>query len=252
MRGGVGLQIEHVRHVQGRGAGAGVGVAAHDAAVSGGANDRQLDVVGGLVAAGAGGLHSRLLRAEPRLGRGDGVAGLVQALGGDEVGRDQLLQAVVLALSRGDVDVDQAQLALGFRQIGGGGLQRQARLVVFLAGQDLASGHAVAFLHQDFAHHAAAARGDLDDAALDVDLAVGDGGIGAFDLFLGLGGGFRLLGGTGGADDGEADEQHDQQREADPEPFVFQESGHVRRPQRIGVSARPERRRDWGCGADRR
>src|SRR5690606_21398215 len=115
------LQIEHVRHVQGRGAGAGVGVATHDATVGGRADDGQFDVVCGLITTGAGALHRRLLRAEAGLGLGDGVAGLVHALGGDEVGGDQLLQAVVFALGRGDVDVDQAQLALGFGQGGRGG-----------------------------------------------------------------------------------------------------------------------------------
>ena len=93
------------------------------------------------------------------------------------------------------------------------------------------AGHdAVAFLHQDFTHHAAATGRDLDDAALDVDLAVGDGRIGALDLLLGGGGRFGLLGGLGLLEHAEADDGCDQDHEADPEPFVFQESGHVRRP----------------------
>ena len=109
-------------------------------------------------------------------------------------------------------------------------MQRQARLVVFLTRQDLAGGDPVAFLHQDVAHHAAATGRDLDDAAFDVDLGVGDGGVRALDLLLFLSGLFGLLGGAGVLEHAEADDEHDQGHEADPEPFVFQESGHVRRP----------------------
>ncbi|MNV35308.1 hypothetical protein D3C71_1267510 [compost metagenome] len=162
--------------------------------------------------------------------RGDGVAGLVQPLSGDEVGRNQLLQPVVLALGGVDLDVDQAQLAFGLGHVGRRALQRQARLVVFLTGQDLAGCDPVAFLHQDLTHHAAATGRDLDDAALDVDLGVGDGGVRALDLLLGGGGRFGLLGGAGLLEQAKADDERDQQHEADPEPFVFQESGHVRRP----------------------
>ena len=68
--------------------------------------------------------------------------------GGDEVGGDQPVEALVLALGGADVDLDQAQLALGLGHVGGGALQGQTGFVVFLAGEDLAGDDAVAFLDQ--------------------------------------------------------------------------------------------------------
>ena len=53
-------------------------------------------------------------------------------------------------------------------------LHRQTRLVVFLTGQNLTGDDAIAFLNQDVTDDAAATGRDLDDAALDVDLAIGD------------------------------------------------------------------------------
>ena len=86
---GLGLKIEHGRDVQGRGAGARVGVAAHDPAIHGRADDGQFEIVLGLGQTGAGGLDRRALRLQARFGGGDLVTRLIHALGGDEVGRDQ-------------------------------------------------------------------------------------------------------------------------------------------------------------------
>src|SRR5690606_29549537 len=83
-----------------------------------------------------------------------------------------------------------------------------------------------ALLDIDRLDHPAAARRDLDDAALDIGLAVGDGRIGAVDLLgrslllLGLFRSRALLHGH------EADAEHDDQHQADPEPLVLEETGH--------------------------
>jgi len=144
----------------------------------------------------------------------------------------------VLALGGADVDLERAQLAFGLGDVGVGALQGQARLVVFLTGEDLAGDDAVAFLHQHFADHAAAAGRDLDDAALDIDLAVGDGRIGALDaggrglFFLGL---LRL---AGTLDEGEAGDDDGDQHKADPEPFVLEEGGHGGGPEAVQCEAR--------------
>ncbi len=172
------LQVEHVRHVQRRGAGARIGVAADDLAVQRRADDRQFFVVLRLGQLRPRRLHRRLLGDQGGLRRVDGVLRLVELLLGDEVVGRQLLQTIIFTLGGADIDLGQRLGAFG---LGDGRLGRadgQALGVVFLARQDLVLGDTVAFLDQDVAHRAGRTGSNLDDAAFDVDLAVGDGRIG--------------------------------------------------------------------------
>ncbi len=159
--------------------------------------------------------------AHTRTGRSYSIAGLVKTLGCNEIGCRQLLHAGQLTFGSTNVDLNLTKLALGAGQIGIGGLQLQARFVVFLTGQNLAGSDHVAFLNQNIAHDAAATGCNLNDATLNVDLAVGNRRIGAFDFLFFLSGFFSFFGGAGLLEGAEADDEYDQQHEADPEPFVF-------------------------------
>jgi hypothetical protein len=138
-----------------------------------------------------------VLGAEVGVGLAHRVARIVHGLGGDEVRRHQTLQPREFALRRGFLHFDQRDLGLGLGHLGLGAGERETRIVVFLLGKDLTLGDALAFLDIDALDHACAPRGDLDDAAFHVRLAVGDGGVGAVDG-VGLGrrhlrlGGFHL------------------------------------------------------------
>ncbi len=172
------FEIEQGRDVQGRGAGARIGVATDDLAVHRRAGEGQVFVILRLGQLRLGGLHGGLLRTKRGIGSGDGVLGLVELLLGDEVGRRQLFQTVEFALRRRQGDLGQGQLALGLIDAGYGRLHGQALRVVFLTGQNLTLGDIVAFLNEDLADRAGCAGGHFDDAAFDIDLAVGDGRIG--------------------------------------------------------------------------
>ncbi len=167
----------------------------------------------------------RPLAFQPGLGAGDGVLGLVEVLGGDEIRRRQTLEAGVFSLGGAHLHPDGVDLGLGLGEVGRRGLGRQAWLVVLEPGQDLALADGVAFLDEDLAHDAGGARRHLDDAALDVGLAAGDGGIGGIQrMRLGhrLGAGLlRIHAAHGQA----ADHHHDDGQHAEPEGG-FAQKGH--------------------------
>ncbi len=166
-----------------------------------------------------------MLGLQPGLGVGHRILGLVQVLGGDEVRGGQPLQAGVLPLGGVQLDVQRVDLGLGLGEVGGGGLGRQAGLVVLQPGQDLTLADGVAFLDVDLAHDAGGAGGDLDHPAFDVGLAAGDGGIGR-DQRMGLGHrlGLRLGRAHPGHGQG-ADADHDDGEHAEPES-CFAEYAH--------------------------
>ena len=154
-----------------------IGVAADDLARQRRADHGQVEIVFGLRQLRLRRLHGGDLRIERGPGRVDGVLRLVELLFGDIVVGRQFGEAVVFALRRADVDLGQLLGGGGLIDPGLGGLYGQALRVVLLTGQNLTRRDRVAFLRIDLAHDAGGAGGHLDHPALDIDLAVGDGGV---------------------------------------------------------------------------
>ncbi len=173
------FEIEHGRDVQGRSADARLGVTANDLAVHRRTDFRQLLVILGLGQAGTRRGNRRALRLERRLGAVDRILGGVELLLGNEVRRRQLFEALVFALRGAQLDLGQRHRRLGLDDAGTRAVDGQLRVLVFLTRQDLALFDDIAFLDVDFGDDTGAACRDFDDAALDIDLAGGNGGIGA-------------------------------------------------------------------------
>ena len=174
------LEVEHRRDVQGRGADAGVGVAAHDHAVDRRADDGLLERVAGL---GELGLRPRRRRraAPPAWRWRCASASCAWSTCWLETNRggDQRLQPVVSRWAALQLDVGRARsAALAWARSASAVCTARRGASSSWRASTWPLVTAVALLDVDVADDAGGAGGDLDDAALDVGLAVGDGRVG--------------------------------------------------------------------------